>query len=247
MPGIRTNAAAEVLGVSPNTLRRLGAPLRLPPAEAHGRQPPQLRAGRAADAARRPRPDRQHLLGDRACPPAPGGPRQRRQPARRAGGLRRGRRRPRGRGEPRPAAAGAHGRGAAAAGDRQARRRRRPRGRARVRLALGDRLAARRPPPRLDRLAPGRHPAARRQRRLRGRGGPPAGARPDPAPRRLPGADALPPARRRAARPRPAGARPDRDRALRPRRRHPQRRASWCARSARPASTRRSSASAPPA
>ena len=41
------------------------------------------------------------------------------------------------------------------------RRRPRPRGRARVRLALGDGLAARRPPPRLHRLPPRRHPAAR--------------------------------------------------------------------------------------
>ena len=49
------------------------------------------------------------------------------------------------------------------------------------------------------------------------------GARPDPAPRRLPRADALQRARRRAARARPARPRPDRDRPLRPRRRHRQR------------------------
>ena len=65
--------------------------------------------------------------------------------------LRRGRRRPRDRGELGAAAAGAHGRGVAAAGDRRARRRSRPRGRAGIRLALGNGLAARRPPPRLRR------------------------------------------------------------------------------------------------
>ena len=46
-------------------------------------------------------------------------------------------------------------------GDRPARRRPRPRGRARVRRPLGDGLAARRPPPRLRRLAAGRNSAAR--------------------------------------------------------------------------------------
>ena len=80
MPGIRTNAAAEVLGVSPNTLRSWERRYGYPAAEAHRGQPPQLRAGRAADPARRARPDRQHLLGDRAGPPAPGGAGQRRQP-----------------------------------------------------------------------------------------------------------------------------------------------------------------------
>ena len=62
-----------MLGVSPNTLRSWERRYGYPGAEAHRRQPPQLRAGRAADPARRPRRDRQHLLGDRAGPPAPGG------------------------------------------------------------------------------------------------------------------------------------------------------------------------------
>ena len=58
---------------------QLGAPLRLPDAQAHRRQPPQLRADGAADPARRARPDRQHLLRDRARPPAPVGAGQRRR------------------------------------------------------------------------------------------------------------------------------------------------------------------------
>ena len=74
----------------PQHAAQLGASLRLPDPEADRRQPPQLRAGRAADAARRARRDRQHLLGDRAGPPAPGGAGQRRQPARRLRELRRG-------------------------------------------------------------------------------------------------------------------------------------------------------------
>jgi hypothetical protein len=48
-------------GGQPQHAAQLGAPLRLSGAEAHARQPPQLRAGRAADAARRARRDRQHL------------------------------------------------------------------------------------------------------------------------------------------------------------------------------------------
>src|ERR1700760_1220905 len=54
-----------------------------------------------------------------------------------------------------------------------------------------------RPAPR--RLAPSRHPLARFQSWLRRRGGPRAGTRPDPASRRLPRADALQRAGRRAA------------------------------------------------
>ena len=55
------------------------------------------------------------------------------------------------------------------------------------------------------------------------RGGPRPGARPRPAPRRLPRPDPLQRARRRAPRARPRRPRPDRDRPLRPRRRHPRR------------------------
>ena len=42
---IRTNAAAAMLGVSPNTLRSLGAPLRLPRAATARRRPPAVRPG----------------------------------------------------------------------------------------------------------------------------------------------------------------------------------------------------------
>ena len=113
----------------PQHAPQLGAALRLPDPEAHSRQPPQLRTGRVADAARRARPDGEHLLRDRAGPPAPIGAGDRRRAAGGAGELRRGRRRSGDRGKLGAAAAGAHRRGAAAAGDRRAGCRPRPRGR----------------------------------------------------------------------------------------------------------------------
>ncbi len=95
--------------------------------------------------------------------------------------------------------------------------------RARVRRPLGDRLAARRPPPRLRRLAPGRDPPDRLEQGARRRGGPHPGARPRAAPRRLPRPRPLQRARRRAPRAGARRARPDRDRPLRPQRRDPRR------------------------
>ena len=81
MPGIRTNAAAEVLGVSPNTLRswerRYGYPMPKRTVGNHRNyELVELQTLRDALAA-----DRQHLLGDRAGAPAPGGAGQRRRPA----------------------------------------------------------------------------------------------------------------------------------------------------------------------
>ena len=167
MPGIRTNAAAEVLGVSPNTLRswerRYGYPVpKRTPGNHRNYELVELQTLRDALAQTGNISSAIELARQRQAAPASGD-----GLLRRLGELRRGRRRPRDRGEPGAAAAGAHGRGAAAAGDRRARRRPRPRGGAGVRLALGDGLAARRPPSRLLRLAPGRDPAARLQPRLR--------------------------------------------------------------------------------
>ena len=183
---------------------QLGAPLRLPDAEAHRRQPPQLRAGRAADPARRARPDRQHLLGDRAGPPAPVGAGQRRRHCW-----------PRWRASTRtPPTA------------RSRRAWRCARWSARSRSCCCRRSTSSPPTPtarpsssspRAGRpagcTAPAASPPPPRARpasccstraAARRRGGPRPGARPDPAPRRLPRPDALQRARRRAARARPA-------------------------------------------
>ncbi|MBS1887585.1 MAG: MerR family DNA-binding transcriptional regulator [Actinobacteria bacterium] len=73
------------------------------------------------------------------------------------------------------------------------------------------------------RLAPGGDPADRLQQGPRRRGGPHPGARPRPAPRRLPRPRPLQGARRRAPRAGPRRARPDRDRPLRSQRRDPRR------------------------
>ena len=115
MSGIRTNAAAELLGVSPNTLRSWERRFGYPQAPPHRRWAPPVRAGRARGAAPRPARDPQHLLRDRGRPPARRGPELAQPPARRVRPLRRGRRRPDDGGEPRRPLGRPHRRGGAAA------------------------------------------------------------------------------------------------------------------------------------
>ena len=219
MAGIRTNAAAEVLGVSPNTLRswerRYGFPK---PRRTLGNHRHyellELQTLRDALAQTGNISSAVELARQRQAAPANGDGRSRpSRPSTRA--------RPTGRWRRAWRSARSSGRSRSCCCRRRPPRRRpRSRRRARVRLPLGDGLAARRPPSRLRRLAPGRDPAARLEPGPGRRGGPRPGARPDPAPRRLPGPDALQRARRGAARAGPRRARPDRDRPLRPRRRH---------------------------
>ena len=224
MPGIRTNAAAEVLGVSPNTLRswerRYGYPVPKRTVGNHRNyELVELQTLRDALAETGNISSAIELARQRQAAPANGG-----SLTRRLRELRRGRRRP------------ARSRKAWRC-DRWSAPSRRcccrrstsspPTPSREAELEFASRwatgLAARRPPPRLRRLAPGRDPAARLQPRPGRRGGPRPGARPRPASRRLPRPRPLQRARRRAPRARPRRPRPDRDRDLRPRRRHPRR------------------------
>ena len=220
MSGIRTNAAAELLGVSPNTLRswerRFGYPK--PRRTAGGHRQYDLAE---LEALRRALLETHNISSAIEVARQRGeGPTSAARLRRRLRPLRRHARRPRHGGEPRRPLGRAHGGGGAAARARAGARPRRPRGRVRARLPLGDRLAARRPP--------------------RGSAGHPLRGRPAlrlelarstssrctcrrsswrSAPRRLPHAaavDDLPPERVVA---RDARARPDRVRVLR-RRRH---------------------------
>ena len=184
MSGIRTSAAAEMLGVSPSTLRtwerRLGYPQ---PQRTEGNHR-HYELARDRGAPRRPARDEQHLVrrrgrapqGPRAllAHPPPGGLRS----------LRRAQRRSRARGEPRGENARAHARGGAPARPRLGLRALERRGRARVRVPLGDGLAPRSAPPRAARQPPPGHPAARLGPGAQPRERPRPGARALPAPGR---------------------------------------------------------------
>ena len=176
----------------PQHAAQLGAPLRLSRSRAAPRAATASTSWSSCESLRRRAAgDAQHLLGDRAGPPARRGP------------------------EHAAAACWTRGttstrtladrvieeslavrsiertrRGGAAAGDRAGRRPREPRGRARARLPLGDRLAARRPPRRRRRRAARRASSCSTPAAARPRGAPRAGARAGPAPRRLPHAAA---------------------------------------------------------
>ena len=152
MSGIRTNAAAELLGVSPNTLRSWERRFGYPEAAPDPGRPPPVRPRGAGVAAPRAARDAQHLVGDRARPPARRGAELAEPPARRLRPLRR---------DARPTAIMEESlavrsvertrRGGAAARARAGGRARRPRRRARAGAALGDRLAPRRAPRRARR------------------------------------------------------------------------------------------------
>ena len=179
MNGIRTNAAAVMLGISPNTLRSWERRYGFPQAASLGRWPSAVLAdrdrGAAADACRDPQRLLGHLAGPRARrgavhAAAPGGCLRR---------VRRGCRQSPAGGEPGSALGGAHDRGGAPGRRGRAVRARRHHRGVRVRLALRRRLAvgaaspgaSRRPPRRRDdlrRLGPRR---PRRHVRPGARGG----------------------------------------------------------------------------
>ena len=155
MSGIRTNAAAVMLGVSPNTLRswerRFGYPSPARTPGGHRQYDAARDRGAQAGASRRRRtsPRRSRSRASAATGPpssiasAPRSPRFDEEKAERAAG-----------GEPRAALARAHRRGGAAARPSPScDRRRRGQRRVRVRLALRDRLAVRAAPRRAARDA----------------------------------------------------------------------------------------------
>ena len=146
MSGIRTNAAAELLGVSPNTLRswerRFGYPK--PRRTAGGHRQYDLAE---LEALRRALLETHNISSAIEVARQRGeGPTSRGPPCRGLRPLRRHARRPRDGGEPRRPLRGALGGGPDAARARARARPRRSRGRVRARLPLGDRLAARRSP-----------------------------------------------------------------------------------------------------
>ena len=148
MSGIRTNAAAELLGVSPNTLAELGAPLRLPQAAPDGQGGHRQYDLAELEALRRALLETHNISSaievarQRGEGPSSAGP-----PARRLRPLRRVARPTASWRRASPSApSSARSRSCCCPALELAARPRRPRGRVRGGLPLGHRLAARRAP-----------------------------------------------------------------------------------------------------
>ena len=109
MSVVRTNAAAAMLGVSPNTLRSWERRFGYPDAAAHAGRPSPVRPRGDRGAAPGVRRDAQHLVRDLGRPPARRGAGVAGPSARRVHALRRGQGRPPARGEPRRPLGRAHG------------------------------------------------------------------------------------------------------------------------------------------
>ena len=208
MSVIRTNAAAVILGVSPNTLRSWERRFGYPKPRAHAGRPPPVRAGRGRGAARGVRGDAQHLLGDLARPRARRGPARPRLASRPRSGAST-RTRPTGcwRRASRCARSSAPSRRCCCPPSRSCDDGRAAGPRVPVRVALQLGLAGRRAARRAARASRGGRSDLRRGGTVRRGRAPRPGARARPPPRRAAHACAARRARPEAARPRAARAR----------------------------------------